>query len=142
VNKQVGSRMCAATTTSGRPCPLKVVRGSAAHCYQHAPEFAEERHLARVRGGREATARRVLAASTQPPAVDTVEAVRDLLSETIQQVRTGQLAPNVGSVVISGINSALKVVELALTARKIAELEKELEQTPSQRVIVVEGARE
>jgi hypothetical protein len=128
--------LCAATTMDGRPCPVKAVLGLA-HCYQHAPELVEERHLARVRGGQEATARRVLPADTPRPVLDSPESIRDYLAETIHRVETGRLAPNVANSVIAAVNATLKLIEVSLSAQ-LAELEQELAQ--QRRTITVREA--
>ena len=92
---------------------------------QHAPEVAEERRAARSKGGYAATRSRVLAGDTPPLSLDSPAAVRQALEDTIQSIRTGQLAPNVGHAVLHGINVSLKLAELELSAR-LADLERQI----------------
>lgn len=120
----VPARRCAATKLDGRPCPLPVVLGLTC-CYQHAPEVAEERRAARSKGGYAATRSRVLAGDTPRLSLDSPAAVRQALEDTIQSIRTGQLAPNVGHAVLHGISVSLKLAELELSAR-LADLERQV----------------
>jgi len=50
VRSSVGT-LCRATTKGGQPCSCYALAGSA-FCFWHAPEAAEARKLARVKGGR------------------------------------------------------------------------------------------
>jgi hypothetical protein len=116
---------CGAPKVDGTSCTLRPVLGLA-NCYAHAPELEEERRLARRKGGLVATHQRSLA-SADAPAVSlaTAEDARHLVEETIQHVRTGQLAPNAASSVFYGVSVALRLAELELSAQ-VASLEQEL----------------
>ena len=120
----VPAARCAATKVDGQPCPLPPVLGLSC-CYQHAPEVAEERRAARAKGGYAATRSRVLAGDTPPLSLDSPAAVRQALVDTIQSIRTGQIAPNVGHAVLQGINISLKLAELEVSV-KLAELERQV----------------
>ncbi len=117
---------CMATTADGRPCPARPLSGSD-RCYQHTddPVIAEQRAVARRRGGMNATCQRFLPAETVMPVLANAEGVRQLLAETIQQVRTGQLPPAVANSVVYAVSTALKLAEMELSAQ-VAELEQAL----------------
>ncbi len=117
---------CTATTADGRPCPARPVSGSD-RCYQHSddPAIAEQRAVARRRGGMNATSQRFLPDGTAPPVLANAEGVRQLLADTIQQVRTGQLPPAVANSVVYAVTTALKLAEMELSAQ-VAELEEAL----------------
>jgi hypothetical protein len=102
-------------------------------CFTHSEDEAvvQQRALARRIGGLNATQQRALPAETAPPVLDNAQGVRQVLADTIQQVRTGQLPPNVANAVIYGVATALKLAELELSAR-VARLEQKL----------IEGRRE
>jgi hypothetical protein len=116
---------CGAEKLDGTRCTLKPVLGLS-RCYSHAPELAEERHAARVKGGLIATRQRTLAPADAPPvSLATAADARHLVEDTIQHVRTGQLAPNAANSVFYGISVALRLAELELSAQ-VAALEQEL----------------
>jgi hypothetical protein len=96
-------------------------------CHQHdpRPEVAEARRLERLRGGLEATRQRWLPADTPRPSLASAAETRQLVEETIQQTRTGQLPPNVANSVLYAVSVGLKLAELELGA-KLAELEAEV----------------
>jgi hypothetical protein len=121
-----GTRRCTALTRDGRDCPA-TPRNDVPFCHQHdpRPEVAERRQLERVRGGLEATRQRWLSADTPAPSLASAAETRKLVEDTIQQVRTGQLPPNVGNAVMYGVSVGLKLAELELGA-KLAELEAEV----------------
>ncbi len=105
---------CDATTVDGRPCPLKAMHGSSpARCYMHSddPNVAQRRALARRTGG--VNAARVLAPEDAPvPVLATAEGVRDLLAQTIQQVKTGRLSPPAAAVVVQAVAQAVRLGEI------------------------------
>ena len=117
---------CTATTADGRPCPARPLSGSD-RCYQHSddPVIAEQRAVARRRGGMNATCQRFLPDGTAPPVLANAEGVRQLLADTIQQVRTGQLPPAVANAVVYAVSTALKLAEMELSAQ-VADLEQAL----------------
>ncbi len=72
-----------------------------------------------------ATCQRFLPAETVLPVLANADGVRQLLAETIQQVRTGQLPPAVANAVVYAVSTALKLAEMELSAQ-VAELEQAL----------------
>ena len=114
---------CTATTADGRPCPARPLGGSD-RCYQHSedPTIAEHRAVSRRLGGINATHQRFLGADAPSPVLENPVGVRELLADTIQQVRTGQLTPAAANSVVYAVGTALKLAELELSA-KVAKLE-------------------
>lgn len=118
-----GHRPCQAVTTTGVPCSSPAQSG-ASFCYFHDPLRAAEQQDARREGGRQRqrlTA--VLGAHTPPKRIQTVADVTELLSDTINQVRTGQLDPKVANCVgyLSGI--MLKAIEVGENEERLAAME-------------------
>ncbi len=125
-------RRCAATTKDGRPCPASPLRRTDSdgkyRCFQHTDTVtAEEREISRKKGGLESARVRYLPQDIPLPVLSDPVSVRDLLADTIQQVRTGQLAPNAGQCVVAAVNSSIKLAELAV-AVQLKDLERRLEE--------------
>lgn len=114
---------CAGTTAPGMPCLAAVQTGSR-FCYFHDPAKAEERGTARRMGGRQRSRpAAVLDAETPAKEIGCVADVRDLLSETIHQVRTGAIDPKVANCVgyLSGV--LLKALEVGELEDRVRALE-------------------
>ncbi|PWU25206.1 MAG: hypothetical protein C5B48_02470 [Candidatus Rokuibacteriota bacterium] len=116
-------RRCEALTADGKPCRWPT---NSRFCYQHDPEREEERGLSKRLGGFVATKARALPAQTPSPSLDSPASLRQLMGETIRQVRTGAIHPSIANSVFLGISQALKLVELEVSAQ-IAQLEQRLE---------------
>jgi len=112
---------CRHVKEDGMPCRAKT-RPGVDYCFFHDPDRAEERAAAREAGGRARKAA-VLPEDTPRRPVKTAGDVIDLLSETINQVRTGALDPRVGNCVgyLSGI--VLKAAEQGELEERLAALE-------------------
>lgn len=121
---EANDRQCEAMSVDGQPCRATPMKNSP-FCYQHSddPSVAEHRDRSRRLGGLVATRQRVLQPDTPAPKLDNPTSVREVIEETIHQVRTGTLAPNVGNCVLYGIGIALKLAELELSA-DVARLER------------------
>ncbi len=126
-------RRCAAVTKDGRPCPASPLRRTDSdgkyRCFQHTDTVSDkDREISRKKGGLESARVRYLPLATTPmPVLSDPEGVRTLLAETIQQVRTGQLAPNAAQAVTAAVNSNIKLAELAI-AVQLKDLERRLEE--------------
>ena len=108
-----------ALTADGKPCRWPT---NSRFCYQHDPEREEERGLSKRLGGFVATKARALPAQTPPPSLEDPAGLRQLIGETIHQVRTGMLHPTVANSVFLGVGQALKLAELELSAQ-VTQLE-------------------
>jgi hypothetical protein len=114
-------RTCQAETKAGTTCRAAALPDSD-FCFFHDPEHEAERREAQSAGGRQS---RIKTLPEDSPAVK-VENCRDvvaLVSETINQVRRGQVDPRVANAVGYLLNIALKAVEQGDVERRLAELE-------------------
>jgi hypothetical protein len=98
-------------------------------CVWHDPSLSpDKRHRLAVRGGlargRKALSR--LPAETPIIRLDSPEAIRELLSLTVHDVRLGHLAPRVAHAVFAGVAQALRLAELEVGSM-ITDLERALE---------------
>jgi hypothetical protein len=93
-------------TVHGLPCGQEIAE-SAPGCIWHSRTPEERSELAsrsQLEGQRRR--KRVLPGSTPHPLLSDPAARQQVLADTIQQVRTGQLDPQRGSVVIAGVRAA------------------------------------
>jgi hypothetical protein len=113
--------MCEFVHPDGRRCEAAPVRGERWCCFHH-PGLAEKRKQAQSAGGK-TQARKAL---SEAPLVrlDSRDAIIDLLSETVQQVRTGQLDPKIANAVGYLCNVIRQLVEQEDIERLAQEIEK------------------
>lgn len=114
-------RECEATTTEGPRCRAAALDGSR-FCFFHDPAKAEERQAAQAAGGRRGLAR-TLSDDTADINIENGQDVVRLISETINQVRRGQLDPRVANAVGYLANVLLKAVEQGDVEERLAALE-------------------
>ena len=114
---------CRSKKRDGSPCPNRPRPGKPT-CFVHDPELAERRAEGRRRGG----VNRSKPSATLPPEtpdlpLKTVADVAAALAVTMNQVRTGRLAVNVGNClgVLAGV--LLKALEGGDVEQRLAALE-------------------
>ena len=112
---------CGHAKPDGTPCRARKVHGSD-FCFFHDPAKAAERAAAQQAGGRGGRAA-ALPPETPPRLVQTPGDVAALLSETINQVRTGLLDPRIGNCVGYLAGVILKAAEQGALADRLAALE-------------------
>ena len=103
---------CAGTKRDGGQCTT-IVKPPQTHCYQHAPERAEERRRNASRAGKSGG-----------------KEVRDLkrrISEVIDAVLEGSQDRGRAAVAIQGLNALRSVLELERKVKETDELEARLE---------------
>ena len=112
---------CQHVKPDGKQCRARKVRGSD-FCFFHDPSRTAERTAAQKAGGRNGRAT-VLSLDVPGRTVKTATDVVDLLSETINHVRTGQLDPKIGNCMgyLAGI--ILKAAEQGGMEERLAALE-------------------
>ena len=114
-------RQCRAMTADGSRCKAAALTGSD-FCFFHDPDRAEERREAQILGGRQGKARTLAEDEADLPIESSQDVVR-LLSDTINQVRKGQLDPRVANAVGYLSNVLLKAVEQGDLEDRLAALE-------------------
>jgi len=119
---------CHETNADGTPCRMKPQLNGL--CFAHDPARADERTLARQRGGLRRSgqiARRVLAdAGMSPTEFKTPTEVCQLLSNTIANVQSGRLDHRIGAAIgmLSGV--LLRALEVETLDNRLDAIELEL----------------
>lgn len=113
--------ICRARKPDGVRCKAAALVGSD-FCYFHDPEKAEERREAQAQGGRQGHLK-ALPPDTPDVRLDSCASAAGLLSETINQVRKGELDPRVANAVGYLANILLKAIEQSDVERRIEDLE-------------------
>ena len=113
---------CEGFKPDGTRCSVPALPGSK-FCVFHDPERAEQRRAAQSRGGK---ANRIKTLGPDAPdlKVQDSQDVKELLSQTIDQVRKGQIDPRVGYAIAYLSNLMLKASEKNELETRLAELEK------------------
>ena len=112
---------CPHIKADGKQCRARKVRGSG-YCFFHDPAKTAERTAAQKAGGRNGRAV-VLPLDVPVRHLKTAADVVDLLSETVNHVRTGQMDPKIGNCIgyLSGI--ILKAAAQGDMEERLAALE-------------------
>jgi hypothetical protein len=116
-------RPCKAKNARGEPCGAYAMRGSK-YCFHHDPAKAEERKVARTKGGRARHGRTLAEGGNDGPVqIETVADVVDLLVRTINDVlsleNSIQRARAIGY--LAGV--VVKALEVAELEERVAALE-------------------
>ena len=114
-------RTCGVRTKAGTACRAAALPESDC-CYFHDPSKAEERRAAQSFGGSQ-NRMKTLGADAPDVKVADCRDVVVLISETINQVRKGQVDPRVANAIGYLANVLIKAVEQGDAERRLAELE-------------------
>jgi len=120
-NPKNESVLCGATTLDGKPCSSKAQEGSR-FCFSHDPAKSEERRAAQSKGGK-ANRLKTLGPDVPDLKVQDSQDIKKLLSQTIDQVRKGQIDPRVGYAIAYLSSLMLKASEKSELEARLAELE-------------------
>lgn len=112
---------CQATKPDGSRCRAAALAGSA-YCFFHDPSMAEERRAAQSFGGSQ-NRMKTLDADAPDRKVEDLGSVVGLMSETINQVRKGQIDPRVANAIGYLANVLIKAVEGSSLEDRLAEME-------------------
>jgi hypothetical protein len=110
----VPRRVCSATTAAGVGCTFPALR-TGELCFQHAPETTDERRLARLRGGINATAGRRISGEA-PERYKSVEELDALLDETLNRLRRLPVSPSTANALVNVVTAKKTLVEIAALA--------------------------
>jgi len=117
---------CRAKTADGKPCKANA-RAGRKHCYFHDPKSAESRAAAQANGGAESRNRvgpaKTLGKNAAEVSITGEQEVIGVVTETVNQVRRGQIAPNVAHVIGQLLGVGLKALKQDEQDKKIAELD-------------------
>ncbi len=99
------------------------------YCFSHNPDTQEEKHIAVVRGGTNSRTPRLGLPTIE---LNNPQQVVHLLADTINQVRSGEIPPNIANTVgylashllkaieVSNLDQRVEMIESALGERKLA----------------------
>ena len=127
---------CAHILENGNKCGAFAMNGSE-FCFFHDPTKAEERRIAGQKGGKRSRipSTKVLPEDTPDVKIKTIGDVEELISETISQVRRGDLAPNVSNAITQLVNSWIKIREIGEMEERMRRLEEAVEAGTQPRVL-------
>jgi hypothetical protein len=117
--------LCKAVKADGSKCRVAAIAQST-YCYFHDPSLAAERREAQAAGGR-VTRAKTLDPATPDTKIQNSQEALALISETIHQVRTGEIDPHVANSVGYLANIAMRVFEQRDLETRIATLERLIE---------------
>jgi hypothetical protein len=120
-NSPSSRKLCEAARSDGSKCKAPALPGSP-FCFFHDPTKADERREAQSLGGRQ-NRMRTLDASAPEVKVKDCQDVVMLISDTINQVRRGQIDPRVANAVGYLANVLIRAVEQGDLEKRLAELE-------------------
>lgn len=125
---------CAHVFDDGRRCGSPAMNGST-FCFFHDPEKAEERRRAGQKGGKRSRipSTKVLPEDTPDVKLGAISDVEALISETISQVRRGDVAPNVSNAITQLINAWTKIREIGELEDRMRLLEDAVESDSAKR---------
>jgi hypothetical protein len=112
---------CKAKKPDGSDCQAVALPGSE-FCFFHDPEKAEKRREAQSLGGRH-NHMKTLDEDTPDLKIENCQDTVPLLSETINQVRKGQIDPRVANAVGYLANVIIKAVEQSDLEKRLEEIE-------------------
>jgi hypothetical protein len=130
VSKRKGGRQCEAIKGDGDRCQARAINGSD-YCFFHDPGNRDKFKAASVKGGRNRLKPRrmkTLGAESADVTISSADNILKLLSDTINQVRHGEIDVRIGNAIgyLSGI--ALRAIELGKLEDRLAALEQSVEQ--------------
>lgn len=131
-------KTCRAETKAGTLCRAAALPGSD-FCFFHDPKHEDERKEAQSTGGQQGRIR-TLAPDTPRVKVEDCRDVVSLISETINQVRRGEVDPRVANAVGYLANVLLKAVEQGDVESRLAELEAAVKGHRSSSDLAISGA--
>jgi hypothetical protein len=120
-NLKAIKRPCRAKKPDGSSCQAAALPGSE-FCFFHDPDQADERQAARSFGGSR-NRMKTLSADAPDVKVESCQDVVRLISETINQVRRGQLDPRVANAIGYLANVLIKAAEQGDMEKRLADLE-------------------
>jgi hypothetical protein len=112
---------CQAKKPDGSSCQAAALPGSD-FCFFHDPNRADERREANAAGGRQGKMK-TLSADAPDVKVETCQDVVRLISETINQVRKGDLDPRVANAIGYLANVLIKAAEQGDLEKRVEDLE-------------------
>ena len=121
-------RPCRAKKPDGSSCQAAALPGSD-FCFFHDPDRADERQAARSFGGSR-NRMKTLDAAAPDIKIESCQDVVRLISETINQVRKGDIDPRIANAIGYLSNVLIKAAEMGDLEDRIEDLEAAVKKTP------------
>ena len=112
---------CAAIKPNGVRCRARAMEGYA-YCYNHNPEFADERRLHASKGGKQGGRGR-----PARPGAEGLQDIKDLLADLTSGVLSGEVTRDVAIAANQLLNTSLRALELERKWKEVLDLEARLE---------------
>ena len=114
---------CSCIKPDGSQCRAYALRESI-YCYTHDPDSAPERKASRIKGGKERSRKAaVLPSDTPDQPLESAEDIAELVGDTINRVRRGELDPRIANSIGCLTGYWLKAQEQGQLERHLAKLE-------------------
>ena len=113
--------VCAAIKPDGVRCRARAMQGYA-YCFNHNPEFADERRRHASKGGKQGGRGR-----PARPAAEGLQDIKDLLADLTSGVLSGQVRREVAVAANQLLNTSLRALELERKWKEALDLEARLE---------------
>ena len=113
--------VCAAIKPDGVRCCARAMKGYA-YCFNHRPEFADERRLNASKGGKQGGRGR-----SARPGAEGLQDIKDLLAEITFRVLSEEVTREVAIAANQLLNTSLRALELERKWKEVLDLEARLE---------------
>ena len=113
--------VCAAIKPNGARCRASAMEGYA-YCYNHNPEFADERRLNASKGGKQGGRGR-----PARPGAEGLQDIKDLLADLTSMVLSGEVTRDVAIAANQLLNTTLRALKLERKWKEVLDLEARLE---------------
>ena len=113
--------VCAAIKSNGIRCQARAMEGYA-YCYNHNPEFTDERRRNASKGGKQGGRGR-----PARPGAEGLQNIQNLLADLTSGVISGEVTREVAIAANQLLNTSLRALELERKWRELGELEARLE---------------
>jgi hypothetical protein len=113
--------VCAAIKSNGVRCRARAMEGYA-YCYNHNPEFADERCRNASKGGKQGGRGR-----PARPGSEGLQDIQDLLADLTSGVLSGTVTREVAIAANQLLNTSLRALELERKWKEVLDLEARLE---------------
>ena len=113
--------VCAAIKSNGVRCRARAMEGYA-YCYNHNPEFADERCRNASKGGKQGGRGR-----PARPGAEGLQDIKDLVADLTSGVLSGEVTREVAIAANQLLNTSLRALELERKWKEVLDLEARLE---------------
>lgn len=113
---------CQSIKNNKKKCNARAMHGST-FCFSHNPSEKDRKHEAVTKGGR---SRKNIELNLLPLKIDSIHDVKELLIETINEIRGGKMQPKVANSIAYLSISLIKILEVSEVEERIKRLEEQV----------------